>query len=93
MHGKGTYIWQDGRKYEGDYFDDKKNVLPLSLPYSQGVRHLQLARRQEIHRHLARRPVARAREVHPARQNGENRVVGPREEDLLAELRLMKVCY
>lgn len=25
MHGKGVYTWKDGRKYEGDYFDDKKH--------------------------------------------------------------------
>jgi len=24
MHGKGVFSWADGRKYEGDYFDDKK---------------------------------------------------------------------
>jgi len=24
MHGKGVYTWKDGRKYEGDYVDDKK---------------------------------------------------------------------
>lgn len=27
MHGKGLYIWKDGRKYEGEYFNDKKHVL------------------------------------------------------------------
>ena len=25
MHGKGVYTWPDGRKYEGDYFKDKKH--------------------------------------------------------------------
>ena len=24
MHGKGVYSWKDGRKYEGDYNQDKK---------------------------------------------------------------------
>ena len=24
MHGKGTFTWKDGRKYIGDYKDDKK---------------------------------------------------------------------
>ena len=24
MHGKGTFLWLDGRKYEGHYVDDKK---------------------------------------------------------------------
>ena len=24
MHGTGTFSWADGRKYEGDYYDDKK---------------------------------------------------------------------
>jgi hypothetical protein len=25
MHGKGLYTWKDGRFYEGEYIDDKKN--------------------------------------------------------------------
>lgn len=25
MHGKGTIVWADGRKYEGGYKDDKKH--------------------------------------------------------------------
>ena len=25
MHGKGIYIWKDGRKYEGEYVNDKKH--------------------------------------------------------------------
>jgi hypothetical protein len=25
MHGKGAYRWKDGRKYEGEYENDKKN--------------------------------------------------------------------
>jgi hypothetical protein len=25
MHGKGTYKWQDGRMYHGEYSNDKKN--------------------------------------------------------------------
>ena len=24
MHGKGVFIWLDGRKYIGDYVEDKK---------------------------------------------------------------------
>jgi len=24
MHGKGIFTWPDGRVYEGDYYDDKK---------------------------------------------------------------------
>jgi len=24
MHGKGIFTWADKRKYEGEYFDDKK---------------------------------------------------------------------
>lgn len=24
MHGKGVFIWPDGRKYEGEYKNDKK---------------------------------------------------------------------
>jgi len=24
MHGKGTFTWADGRKYVGEYIDDKK---------------------------------------------------------------------
>lgn len=30
MHGKGVYSWKDGRKYEGEYQEDKKHVQPLS---------------------------------------------------------------
>ena len=26
MHGKGEYTWKDGRKYVGDYYNDKKHV-------------------------------------------------------------------
>ncbi len=25
MDGRGTYIWADGRKYEGEYVNDKKD--------------------------------------------------------------------
>ncbi len=25
MHGRGVYIWKDGRKYEGEYLNDKKH--------------------------------------------------------------------
>ena len=25
MEGKGVFSWSDGRKYEGDYKDDKKH--------------------------------------------------------------------
>ena len=25
MQGKGTYTWKDGRKYEGEYYGDKKH--------------------------------------------------------------------
>ena len=25
MHGKGVYTWADGRKYEGDYLNDRKH--------------------------------------------------------------------
>ncbi len=25
MHGKGVYVWKDGRKYEGEYMYDKKH--------------------------------------------------------------------
>ena len=24
MHGNGTFEWPDGRKYVGDYYEDKK---------------------------------------------------------------------
>ena len=24
MHGRGIFTWADGRKYEGEYYDDKK---------------------------------------------------------------------
>jgi len=25
MHGKGIYTWKDGRKYEGEYLNDRKH--------------------------------------------------------------------
>ena len=25
MHGKGVYTWKDGRKYEGEYENDRKH--------------------------------------------------------------------
>lgn len=25
MHGKGIYKWKDGRMYDGEYAEDKKN--------------------------------------------------------------------
>jgi len=25
MEGTGVFIWSDGRKYEGEYLDDKKH--------------------------------------------------------------------
>ncbi len=25
MHGRGVYTWKDGRKYEREYFNDKKH--------------------------------------------------------------------
>jgi len=25
MHGRGVYTWKDGRKYEGEYLNDKKH--------------------------------------------------------------------
>lgn len=24
MHGRGTLVWSDGKKYEGDFVDDKR---------------------------------------------------------------------
>ena len=27
MHGKGKFIWPDGRYYEGDYIEDKKQGM------------------------------------------------------------------
>lgn len=24
MHGKGVFTWSDGRRYEGEYIEDKK---------------------------------------------------------------------
>ncbi len=25
MHGWGVFVWEDGRRYEGEYVDDKKH--------------------------------------------------------------------
>jgi len=29
MHGKGVYTWKDGRRYDGDYLNDKKHVTKI----------------------------------------------------------------
>jgi len=29
MHGKGVYTWKDGRRYDGEYLNDKKHVKLL----------------------------------------------------------------
>ena len=31
MHGKGVYTWKDGRRYEGDYLNDKKHGLGVYI--------------------------------------------------------------
>lgn len=31
MHGKGVFTWKDGRKYEGEYQDDKKYFIVIKL--------------------------------------------------------------
>jgi hypothetical protein len=30
MHGKGNYLWNDGRYYDGEYKYDLKNVFLLN---------------------------------------------------------------
>ena len=29
MHGRGNYKWPDGRRYEGEYENDKKHVIMI----------------------------------------------------------------
>ncbi len=31
MEGIGMYIWNDGRRYEGEYKDDKKNGFGIYI--------------------------------------------------------------
>lgn len=31
MNGRGIFTWADGRRYEGDYIDDKKQGLGVFL--------------------------------------------------------------
>ena len=31
MHGRGTYTWKDGRKYDGEYDHDRKHGYGLYL--------------------------------------------------------------
>jgi len=38
MHGFGTYIWQDGRKYEGHYRHNKKHG-DGTYTYSDGSKY------------------------------------------------------
>ncbi len=38
MHGQGSYVWPDGRKYEGEYRNDKKNGYGLYV-WADGRRY------------------------------------------------------
>jgi hypothetical protein len=38
MNGKGIYSWKDGRKYEGDYKDDKKEGFGIYV-WADGRRY------------------------------------------------------
>jgi len=38
MHGKGEMVWPDGRKYEGDYFEDKKHGYGI-LTFADGKKY------------------------------------------------------
>lgn len=38
MHGSGVYTWQDGRKYEGAYAQNKKNGHGV-YTYSDGSKY------------------------------------------------------
>ena len=31
MHGKGIFTWLDGRRYEGEYIEDKKSGFGIFL--------------------------------------------------------------
>lgn len=39
MHGKGQIIWQDGRKYTGEYEDDKKHGKGI-FEWSDGRKYI-----------------------------------------------------
>lgn len=34
MHGKGLYTWRDGRKYDGEYHNDKKVYILIDLLFN-----------------------------------------------------------
>ena len=38
MHGFGVYSWPDGRKYEGNYFMDKKHGFGVFV-YTDGSKY------------------------------------------------------
>lgn len=38
MHGKGVFTWPDGRKYEGDFYKDKKHGIGV-LTYKDGSKY------------------------------------------------------
>ena len=31
MHGEGTFTWADGRQYQGEYVDDKKQGVGIFI--------------------------------------------------------------
>lgn len=39
MHGKGIYSWPDGRKYDGDYKEDKKHGVG-TYTWTDGKRYI-----------------------------------------------------
>ncbi len=38
MHGKGIYTWKDGRKYDGEYHNDKKHGYGIYI-WADGRRY------------------------------------------------------
>lgn len=38
MQGKGVYVWKDGRRYEGEYYANKKHGKGIYV-YSDGSKY------------------------------------------------------
>ena len=43
MHGTGIYLWKDGRKYDGEYINDKVDLLLCKRNMGLGFIHLRMA--------------------------------------------------
>ena len=47
MNGRGVYFWDDGRYYEGEYIDDKKQGYGIYVWPDGRSKHIKIIREYE----------------------------------------------